>query len=157
MKEQFRTVYIGVGSNLGNRNKNIKKALSLLKKSPNIKIIKVSSIIETIPVGFTHQPKFINSVVKIKTINSPGRLIEILKLIEVKVGRVKTFKNGPRVIDLDILLYEDLVISKANIKIPHPRMFKRDFVMKPLKELLGLKAEEKISSLRSLKPYLLCN
>ncbi len=137
--------FIGVGSNLGNREENIKNAKSLLNKT-KIKILKESSLIETRPVGGPKQGKFLNGVLEIETKLSPDKLLQTLKTIERKLARIKTVKNGPRTIDLDILLYEDKVIKTSKLIIPHPRMHERSFVIKPLKEiapeivkLLGLK------------------
>ncbi|MDP2939112.1 MAG: 2-amino-4-hydroxy-6-hydroxymethyldihydropteridine diphosphokinase [Candidatus Omnitrophota bacterium] len=126
--------FIGIGSNLGDREKNIKSAIKLLKKS-KIKILKESSLIETKPIGFSKQGKFLNGVLQIETKLEPQKLLQTLKSIEKKLGRIKTFKNGPRTIDLDILTYNDKVIKSRNLTIPHPRIFKRSFVINPLKEI----------------------
>ncbi|MCM8787098.1 MAG: 2-amino-4-hydroxy-6-hydroxymethyldihydropteridine diphosphokinase [Candidatus Omnitrophica bacterium] len=125
-------VYIGVGSNLGDRLKNINDAIEELKKNKKIKVEKVSTIIETEPEGNLAQPKYLNAVLKIKTSLSATKLLEILQLIETKLGRVRLEKNAPRTIDLDILLYSNKIIRKKNLEIPHPRMFNREFVLKPL-------------------------
>lgn len=127
--------YLGIGSNLGRRQINIKKAIELLKQLPNIKVIKISQLIETMPVGGPKQRKFLNGAIEIKTNLKPQALLKALKKIEKDLGRVKTIKNGPRVIDLDILLYNKKNIYEKNLIIPHPRMFYRDFVLKPLKEI----------------------
>jgi len=127
--------YIGVGSNLGNRKKNIFTALSLLNLEKDITIKKCSSIYQTKPWGYKNQPEFLNAVWKIQTTLSPEKLLSVLKKIEKKIGRKKTFKCGPRVIDLDILLYAKRTIKKRNLKIPHPEMSKRKFVLKPLREI----------------------
>ena len=127
-------VYLGIGSNIGNRDNNIRQAVSLLKET-GIEIAAVSSLIETDPVGGPPQGKFLNGAIKIKTILSPQELLQTLKSIEQKLGRTKTVKDGPRVIDLDILLYEDATISSDALTIPHPRMLERAFVIKPLNEI----------------------
>ncbi len=127
--------YIGIGSNLGNRLENINKAIELLRKNHGIKIKKVSSIIETKPVGGPTQENFLNGVIKIKTDLEPMSLLLILQNIEKKLGRVRMIKNGPRSIDLDILLYDNQKINAPGLKIPHPRMLEREFVMKPLLEI----------------------
>ena len=126
--------YIGIGSNMGRRKANIHKALEFLKRQ-NIKIKKISRIIETEPVDGPRQAKFLNAAVKTETDLSPQRLLDILKDIEKKMGRKKTIKNGPRPIDLDILLYADKIIKSKRLTVPHPRMLKRDFVMVPLLEV----------------------
>lgn len=128
--------YLGIGSNLGDRRKNIRKALIYLKKTKGIKVVKISSIYETKPVGGPPQNKFLNAAIKIKTTLEPLKLLKTLKRIEKELGRKKTLRFGPRIIDLDILLYADKVIDRKDLKIPHPKMFKRKFVLMPLIELI---------------------
>ena len=128
------TVFLGLGSNLGNRRDNIKEAVRLIQKH-NISLKKFSSIIETEPVGGPSQEKFLNTVVKVKTDLSARHLLKTLKSIEKELGRRKTVVNGPRIIDIDILLYDALTLNTPQLIIPHPRMWQRDFVMRPLKEI----------------------
>jgi len=128
--------YLGVGSNLGNRRKNIKKALDYLAKTKGIKIEKASRIYETKAVGGVPQGKFLNAAIKIKTSLTPQLLLETLKKIEKDLGRKNTVRWSPREIDLDILLYGNKVIKIKNLVIPHPRMFEREFVLKPLREII---------------------
>lgn len=128
-------VFIGVGSNLGKRSQNIEKAIDSLKKNPAIVVEKTSSIIETEPVGGMPQPKFLNGVVKINTEVPIRELLSVLQDIENELGRKRIQKNGPRVIDLDILLYGDKVIDELDLKVPHPKMLEREFVMRPLLEI----------------------
>lgn len=128
-------VYLAIGSNLGDRHENIETAKMLLLEN-NINILHCSSIIETIPAGGPpDQPNFLNGVIKIETNLNPDDLLDLLKTIESKLGRKKTVRNGPRTIDLDILLYDQLKYQTEQLTIPHPRMLKRDFVMNPLKEI----------------------
>jgi 2-amino-4-hydroxy-6-hydroxymethyldihydropteridine diphosphokinase len=127
--------YIGFGSNLGNRQSNINTALELLSELDGVDIIKVSSIIETDPVGGPKQGKFLNGVVKIMTTFDPDGLLSALQAIENQLGRTRDVKFGPRTIDLDMLLYGDKIINSNNLKVPHPHMFEREFVMVPLKEI----------------------
>ena len=127
-------VYLGIGSNVGDREGHIKKAIDLLKNN-DIEILKASALIETKPVGGPPQGKFLNGAIKIKTNLSPKELLATLKSIEQAVGRTKTVKDGPREIDLDILLYEDIEVTSEQLTIPHPRMHEREFVLKPLKEI----------------------
>ncbi|MDI6640921.1 MAG: 2-amino-4-hydroxy-6-hydroxymethyldihydropteridine diphosphokinase [Elusimicrobiota bacterium] len=127
--------YIGVGSNIGNRKKNILLAKELLENQQKIKIVMCSSIYETAPWGYKNQPKFLNAVWKIKTELSPEELLKLLKSIEKKLGRTQTVRWGPRKIDLDILFYGNRKLNKKNLKIPHPEIFNRDFVLKPLYEI----------------------
>ena len=124
---------MGLGSNLGARKTNIRRALKLLREK--VAIIKVSSFYLTKPVGYADQPDFINAAAEIKTALSPLRLLRLLKSIEKKIGRQKTFRNGPRVIDIDILLYEGRAIRTKQLTIPHPQIDRRDFVLRPLREI----------------------
>ncbi|HBG61884.1 MAG: 2-amino-4-hydroxy-6-hydroxymethyldihydropteridine diphosphokinase [Omnitrophica WOR_2 bacterium GWF2_38_59] len=128
------TIYLGLGSNLGDRRANIDKSLSLLVKN-GINILKHSTIIETKPVGGPEQNKFLNSVIKAETELSPFELLEVINNIEKNLGRVRTIVNGPRTIDIDILLYNKIKVNASNLSIPHPQMLKRDFVLTPLKEI----------------------
>lgn len=127
--------YIGIGSNLGDRLANVNCAIKELKSNPDIRIEKISSIIESAPVGGPAQGNYLNGVIKIKTRISARKLLCTLQNIEKKLGRIRTIKNGPRTIDLDILLYDDSVINEPNLQVPHPRIFERGFVMKPLLEI----------------------
>jgi 2-amino-4-hydroxy-6-hydroxymethyldihydropteridine diphosphokinase len=130
--------YLGMGANLGDRQKNIALALKRIKQLPKTRIIRVAKIIETEPVGGPKgQPRFLNTVLKIKTGLSPQALLRSLKKIERELGRKKTaLRCGPRPIDLDILFYADRNLNSKNLKIPHPKIFQRDFVLGPLAELL---------------------
>lgn len=128
------TIYIGLGSNMGNRHDNIEKAVGFLKKR-GIKVHKVSKLIETDPVGGPPQEKFINGVLEGETFLPPKDLLIQLKTIERLLGRVATVKDGPRTIDLDLLLYDDMTVDNEDLKIPHPQMHERDFVMNPLAEI----------------------
>ena len=134
-------VYLGIGSNLGNRLQNIERAIEALK-AHQIQILKPSTIIETDPVGNSKQNKFLNAVLKTETSHPPQALLKILQSIEKELLRVKTLVNGPRTIDLDILLYDRLSLQTPELTIPHPRMLKRDFVMNPLKEIAPDLVEE---------------
>ncbi len=125
--------YIGIGSNLGDRRKNIDKALEYLKKNKGIIVEKVSTLYETLPVGGPpHQGKFLNGAIEIRTTLSPCGLLKSLQDIEKSLGRLKGEHWGPRTIDIDILFYGDLVITEEGLAIPHPLMHTRDFVLKPL-------------------------
>ena len=128
--------YIALGSNLADRQKNIKFALECLEQDPAIEVLKASSIIETEPQKTPPQPKFLNGVVKLQTSYSAHQLLKKLQEIEVKLGRkTPRVKNEPRTIDLDILLYGDSKIDEKDLQIPHPRIWKRRFVTIPLKEI----------------------
>lgn len=126
--------YIGIGSNLGNRQKNCLRTIELLEKK-GIIVNKKSSMYETDPQGVRDQPQFINMALEVETELEPHELLKILKDVEREVGRGVTFKWGPRIIDLDILLFNDLFLREDNLQIPHPLMHERDFVLKPLCEI----------------------
>lgn len=127
-------VYIGIGSNLGSREENCIRSVWLLRDSGLI-INKESSLYETEPWGVTDQPYFINMAVGAETSLEPEELLEALKAIERQMGRKDAGKWGPRIIDLDILLYDDLVIRTPELCIPHPLMHMREFVLRPLSEI----------------------
>jgi 2-amino-4-hydroxy-6-hydroxymethyldihydropteridine diphosphokinase len=128
-------VYIGLGSNLGDRSVNITKACSELLINRNIGLLKESSIEETDPVDYLDQPLFLNQIILVKTEIHPEQLLKILKLIEKKLGRKKTIPKGPRVIDLDILLYDDIIFNSHKLRIPHPEIKNRNFILKHLIEI----------------------
>jgi 2-amino-4-hydroxy-6-hydroxymethyldihydropteridine diphosphokinase len=127
-------VYIGIGSNLGNRQENCLRAIELLQKK-GIIITKRSSLYETEPWGVKDQPLFINMAIEIETGLKPKVVLKILKDVEKEVGRGKSIKWGPRIIDLDILLFDNIVLNEDDLEIPHPLMHKRDFVLRPLCEI----------------------
>ncbi|WGS66107.1 2-amino-4-hydroxy-6-hydroxymethyldihydropteridine diphosphokinase [Marinitoga aeolica] len=124
---------IALGSNVGNRLNNIKRAIELLSKY--VEIIKISNIYETEPWGYTEQDTFLNACVLINTELEPYELLKICKNIEKDLKRKQRFKWGPREIDLDIIYYGDLVLEKDDLNIPHKHMFERDFVIVPLNDI----------------------
>ena len=126
--------YIGIGSNLGDRERNCEEALNRLLKR-GIKVIKRSSLHETEPWGVKEQPKFLNMAVKVETGLSPEELLKNLKEIEIDLGRGESKRWGPRIIDLDILFYDDRIIKRDDLEIPHPGTRDREFVLKPLSEI----------------------
>ncbi len=129
--------YLGVGTNLGNRRKNIELAFKKINALKNTRIIKESRFFYFPPAGGpAGQPNYLNAAVKIQTNFSPLNLLRKLKGIEKELGRAKTARFGPRVIDLDILFYGDRTIKSKTLIIPHARLFSRDFVIAPLKEVL---------------------
>ena len=130
-------VYLGIGSNLGNRRDNIKQAVKQINLLKNTRVLKISNLISTDPLGGPpNQPEFLNAALKINTTLSPVTLLKKLKIIEKSLGRVKTVRNGPRTIDLDILLYADKIIRNKYLTIPHRAMFKRNFVIESLSEII---------------------
>lgn len=138
-------IYLSLGTNLGDKENNLESALHFL--SEKVIILKKSSLYETEPVGFKDQPWFLNMVIEGETDLSPDDLLEFTKSIESKMKRVKTIVNGPRIIDVDILLYDDQQIETDQLIIPHPRMQQRAFVMVPLYEI----APDLIISGKSIK------
>lgn len=133
MRAKPSTVYIGVGTNLGDRRANLVGALDALARIGTIDA--VSSVYESEPVGYVDQPDFWNLVVRLHTALDPLELRTALEAAERRLGRRPTFHNGPRVIDLDILLYDEERVDTAELEIPHPRMMDRAFVLRPLTEL----------------------
>lgn len=131
----WHDVYIGIGSNMGNKTDNIKKSIDIISDSKYCKVLNRSSCYETRPIGYVDQNNFQNCVVEIKTIFTPKKLIEFLMTVERDLKRERKIKWGPRTIDLDVLLYDDIISSAKEIIIPHPRMHERLFVLKPLSEI----------------------
>jgi len=130
----LKTVYIALGSNLGDRAANLAQARRRMEQL-EIAIVRESSIYETAPWGILEQPRFLNQVVEANTDWMPRQLMSRLKQIEREMGRRRTIRNGPRNIDLDILLYGDAIVSATQLEIPHPRMGERRFVLEPLAEI----------------------
>ena len=131
-------VYLGLGTNLGDKQKNLNDAIRMLENQVG-EVEKVSSVIETEPEGFKSDNMFLNAVVKVRTTLSPFELLDITQDVEKSLGRKEKSSNGiyhDRVIDIDILLYDDINISTPRLVIPHPRMAQREFVMTPLTEIL---------------------
>src|SRR5438045_2747871 len=127
------TIYLALGSNLGDRRGNLAAALQRLREV--MEISTVSSIYETEPVGYLDQPRFFNIVLQGKTTLSAQELLKYAKEIEAAIGRQPTFRNGPRPIDIDIIFFDDLQITQVNLIVPHPRMVERAFVLVPLAEI----------------------
>lgn len=128
------TVYLALGTNVGDREKNLSEAIRLLGEAA-VQVMKVSSIYETEPVDYLDQAWFLNAVLAAHTDLSPSALLGALRGIEARMGSKKTFAKGPRLIDLDILLYDDAAFDTPDLQIPHPRMLQRNFVLVPLAEI----------------------
>ena len=126
---------IGMGTNMGKRFENIKKAVEALKLLPGTQVLRASHVYETIPVSDIDQPKFLNVNIELETNMSPMALLGACLGIEAAMGRVRTVKDGPRVIDLDLLLYEGVKNESFELTLPHPRILERAFVMIPMKDL----------------------
>jgi 2-amino-4-hydroxy-6-hydroxymethyldihydropteridine diphosphokinase len=127
------TVYLALGSNMGTRLANLKNAISNLTPQMNVKA--KSNVYETPAWGFVDQPPFLNQVVKVETYMEPEALLLHLKRLESVLGRVPSFQNGPRLIDIDILFFDDLVLDSPIVQIPHPRVHERAFVLVPLNDI----------------------
>ena len=125
--------YLALGSNLGNRLASLKNAISNL--TPQMDVKKKSPVYETPPWGHTDQPQFLNQCVQVETYLEPENLLAHLKRLETVLGREPTFENGPRVIDIDILFYDDLILNTPPLVVPHPRMHTRGFVLVPLNDI----------------------
>lgn len=132
---------MSLGSNIGDREGNLKKAVSLLKDSGKISDIKASHIYETEPVGYDDQDNFYNICISFDTTMEPLELLDLSQGIEAELLRVRTIKNGPRTIDLDILLFGEEKINTKRLIVPHERMFERAFVLIPLSELKEIECE----------------
>lgn len=133
----MHTAYLGLGSNVGDRAANLAAALEALE--PEVRVVRTSPVYETEPWGYTEQGLFLNQVAEIETALAPADLLHHIKHVEGLVGRQATFRNGPREIDLDILLYDNLQITlgeaEGNLQIPHPHLAERAFVLVPLADL----------------------
>lgn len=127
------TVYLALGSNMGNRLANLKNAL--LNLTPQLEVKAKSPVYETPPWGYTDQPPFLNQCVMARTYLEPENLLSHLKRLETALGREPSFENGPRLIDIDILFYDDLIVNTPPLVIPHPRMHARGFVLVPLNDI----------------------
>lgn len=129
-------VYLGLGSNLGRREKNIAAALNALESTLGVEVIRVSGLYETEPIGGPEgQPKFLNAAVHLRTTLKPDRLLALGQRIEAALGRRRETPWGPRSIDIDILIYEGEICSEPDLMIPHPLMHERRFVLEPLAEI----------------------
>lgn len=127
--------FIALGANIGQPAKQVRRAIALICLLPHTRLVKCSSFYTSAPVGYAAQPDFINAVAEISTRLSPEGLLEALLAIESALGRERQFVNGPRTIDLDLILYDERTIDLPELKVPHPRMGERAFVLQPLLEI----------------------
>lgn len=156
------TVYLGLGTNLGDRKEILRRAVDAI--ALKMSICKQSSLYETAAWGYVDQPDFLNQVIEVETDLTPLRLLNFLKKTEQKLGRVENFRYGPRLIDIDILFYDDLIKNTSRLQIPHPRMLERAFVLVPLNEIApglshpvsGKTAEEMLAELPDKTGVRLC-
>jgi 2-amino-4-hydroxy-6-hydroxymethyldihydropteridine diphosphokinase len=129
------TAFIGIGSNLGDREDNLTRAVELLSAEGGIEVVAVSEIRETEPVGPVEQGPFLNGAIRVETDLAPRELLERLLAVEQRLGRVRRERYGPRTIDLDLLLYGDELVDEPGLTVPHPRLHKRRFALEPLSDL----------------------
>ncbi|WP_461615791.1 2-amino-4-hydroxy-6-hydroxymethyldihydropteridine diphosphokinase [Clostridium sp. Marseille-QA1073] len=139
IERQWHKAYIAVGSNLGDKEKNIKDALEIINNSKHTKINKIANYYNTDPVGYTDQDEFLNTAIEVKTLLTPQKLMKFLLDVEKSLKRERIIKYGPRTLDLDVIFYDDLINSDEEIIIPHPRMEERLFVLNPLCDIAPYK------------------
>jgi len=139
IERQWHKAYIAVGSNLGDKEKNIKDALEIINNSKHTKINKIANYYNTEPVGYTDQDEFLNTAIEVKTLLTPQNLMKFLLDVEKSLKRERIIKYGPRTLDLDVIFYDDLINSDEEIIIPHPRMEERLFVLNPLCDIAPYK------------------
>ena len=132
---KISNAFLGIGSNMGDKQDNLQQAIKLLQQSDDIDVVRMSSLYETEPVGYEDQAWFLNLAVEIKTAFTPYELLDYCQLIERNLKRERNIRWGPRTIDMDILLYEDVYLNDDTLTIPHPRMKERGFVLIPLQEI----------------------
>ena len=126
---------IALGSNLDDPEAQVRRGFDEIAALPRTRVLERSSLIRTKPVGYADQPDFVNACALVETSLEPRKLLDELLAIEERHGRVRTIPNGPRTLDLDIIVYGDRVIDEPGLRIPHPRALEREFVMKPLREV----------------------
>jgi 2-amino-4-hydroxy-6-hydroxymethyldihydropteridine diphosphokinase len=127
--------YVGIGANLGDPAGQVRAAVAALRALPQVRLAATSSLYRTAPVGYLDQPAFVNAVAAVETTLSPHALLAALRGIEAAAGRERSFRNAPRTLDLDLLLYGEQTLHDAELTVPHPRMHQRAFVLVPLAEI----------------------
>ncbi|GAA5786596.1 2-amino-4-hydroxy-6-hydroxymethyldihydropteridine diphosphokinase [Chitiniphilus shinanonensis] len=127
--------FVALGANLGRPDVQLRRALEMLAMLPDTWLVKASPFYASAPVGYAEQPDFVNAVAELDTVLTPQALIEALFAIEALLGRTRSFKNAPRVLDLDLLLYDQLRLDTSDLILPHPRMHERAFVLVPLADI----------------------
>jgi 2-amino-4-hydroxy-6-hydroxymethyldihydropteridine diphosphokinase len=127
--------YVGIGANLGPREETLHRAVELLGSADRVGVVAVSELRETDPVGVVDQPPFLNGAVSVETTRSPRALLDLLLEIERSLGRVRGERWGPRIVDLDLLVYGNEVVDEPGLRVPHPRLHERRFALEPLEDL----------------------
>jgi 2-amino-4-hydroxy-6-hydroxymethyldihydropteridine diphosphokinase len=133
VKNNMPNIYLALGTNLGDRMDNLRRAIAA--QPPTVRVTALSPAYETPPWGYADQPAFLNMTLAAETDLEPLVLIDFLKKLETDLGREKTFRNGPRLIDMDILFYDDIIFEQSDLVIPHPRLHERAFVLVPLNDI----------------------
>ena len=127
--------YVGLGANLGPREQTLGRAVELIGQAPGVDVVAVSELRETDPVGVVDQPRFLNGAAALETTLTARELLDLLLDVERELGRVRAERWGPRVVDLDLLLYGDETLDEPGLRVPHPRLHERRFALEPLAEL----------------------
>ena len=135
IRRRWHTVYLSIGSNMGDKEGYLRGGIEFIKKNENVRVLKVSRFIETEPYGEVEQDDFLNGAVKLETLLSPHELLELLHEAENDAGRVRDVHWGPRTLDMDIILYDNMIVDDEDLTIPHVDMTNRDFVLRPLNEI----------------------
>jgi 2-amino-4-hydroxy-6-hydroxymethyldihydropteridine diphosphokinase len=127
--------YVGLGANIGEREQTLRRAVELLGETAGVEVVAVSELRETEPVGVVDQPGFLNGAVALETVLPPRALLDVLLEVERSLGRVRKERWGPRVVDLDLLVYGDVVVDEPGLRLPHPHLAERRFALEPLADL----------------------
>ncbi len=135
IKRRWHTVYLSIGSNMGDKEKYLRDGIDFINNSDDVRVLKVSGFIETPPYGGVEQDDFLNGAVKLETLLDPHDLLTLLHKAEDNAGRVREVRWGPRTLDMDIVLYDNVIVDDEDLTIPHVDMTNRDFVLRPLKEI----------------------
>lgn len=135
ISRKWHKVYLSLGSNMGDKRENLLEAIKRIGELENTEVVKSSTILETEPFGYIEQDNFLNACLEVKTLLTPQEFLSSILKIELDMGRVREIKWGPRVIDIDILFYDDEIIQEDNLAVPHPWICEREFVLEPLSEI----------------------
>lgn len=143
--------YIGLGTNIGDREENLRRALEMLDEAEGVSVVRRSAVYETEPVGYVDQPSFLNMVAVVDTSLPPEQLLDVMLCVERTLGRIRDIRWGPRTIDLDLLLYGHLTIHTERLDVPHPRMTERAFVWIPLLDVIDYEPFPDIGTLQDIR------
>ena len=146
-------VYLSIGTNIGDRKRNLQEAILLLTKMEEVQVVQISSIYETAPVGYVDQAAFLNIAVYVKTTKSAEEMLAACQFVEQELGRVRLIRWGPRIIDLDILLFNQENIESEHLIVPHARMYERAFVLIPLMEVVQTSSPQLDKALQAAKAF----